>query len=67
MWSGREEEGTEHERKEEGRNEMVKEAEGGKRQLTNLLELLFLTVFALPKDSRRGLDSRITSFTLCMR
>lgn len=32
--------------------------------LTNLLLLLFLTVFALPKASSNGLDSSITSFTL---
>ena len=37
----------------------------GEKELTNLLELLFLTVFALPKASSRGLDSRITAFTLC--
>ena len=34
-------------------------------KLTNLLELLFLTVLALPKASRRGFDSKMTSFTLC--
>ena len=31
--------------------------------LTKRDELLFLTVFALPKDSSNGLDFRITSFT----
>jgi len=34
------------------------------QQLTNRLELLFLTVLALPKASSRGFDSRMTSFTL---
>jgi len=32
--------------------------------LTNLLELLFLTVLALPNASSRGLDSKMTSLTL---
>ena len=36
-----------------------------KSQLTNLLELLFLTVLALPKASKRGLDSKMTSLTFC--
>ena len=31
--------------------------------LTNLLELLFLTVLAFPNASSKGLDSRITSLT----
>ncbi len=34
-----------------------------KDELTNLEELLFLTVFALPKASNRGLDCRMTFFT----
>lgn len=33
--------------------------------LTNLLELLFLTVLAFPKASRRGLDWRMMSLTCC--
>ena len=33
--------------------------------LTNLDELLFLTVLAFPNASRSGLDFRITSFTCC--
>ena len=35
-----------------------------KGKLTNLLELLFLTVFAFPNASSRGFDSRMTSLTL---
>ena len=35
-----------------------------KFQLTNLEELLFLTVFAFPNASRRGFDLRITSLTM---
>lgn len=38
-------------------------AEG--RVLTNLLELLFLSVLAFPKASRRGLDCRMMSLTCC--
>lgn len=34
--------------------------------LTNRLELLFLTVLAFPKASRRGLDCRMMSFTCCV-
>ena len=33
--------------------------------LTNLLELLFLTVLAFPKASRSGLDWRMMSLTCC--
>lgn len=33
--------------------------------LTNLLELLFLTVLALPKASSSGLDCRMMSLTCC--
>ena len=32
-----------------------------RQALTNLLELLFRTVFAFPKASNKGLDSRMTS------
>lgn len=32
---------------------------------TNLLLLLFRTVFALPKASKSGLDSKMTFFTFC--
>lgn len=34
--------------------------------LTNRLELLFLTVLAFPKASRRGLDCRMMSLTCCV-
>lgn len=33
--------------------------------LTKRLELLLRTVFAFPKASNKGLDSSITSLTLC--
>lgn len=35
------------------------------QSLTNLLELLFLTVLALPKASSSGLDCRMMSLTCC--
>lgn len=41
------------------------QANSRNESLTNLLELLFLTVLALPKASSSGLDCRMMSLTCC--